>query len=280
MKRAILLFLAIALLYAGAGLLPGRTFAPLDLPLDADAWKPDPTERVRVSNSLLGDVVVQFIPWDREILRRFSRGEMPWTNRFAGDGAPLFANPQTALASPFTWPRMLFGLHGWAIMAILKLLAAALGAYWLARELDVPRDQAMLSGVVFATAGYTIVWLLYPITSVFTILPSLAASSLRLMKHPSIHNAAAVILFAALATAGGHPETLVIGVAGIWLFLAWEGEKRRELGLMRDRSIDRRRLPRLLLLVPFSSFLSLPFSATATPECFVRRSRIPFDFGR
>jgi hypothetical protein len=55
------------------------------------------TRRVRVSNSLLADVVVQFIPWDREILRLASEGEWPWTNRWAGDGGPLFANPQTAL---------------------------------------------------------------------------------------------------------------------------------------------------------------------------------------
>src|SRR5687767_1944953 len=160
MRRAVLLFVGIALLYAGPGLLPGRTFAPLDVPLDYDAWKLDPTQRVRVSNSLLADVVVQFVPWDREILRLARAGEWPWVNQWAGDGGPLFANPQTALFSPFTWPRLLLGLDGWAIMAILKIVAAALCAYWLARELDVPHPQAFVSALVFATAGYTVVWLL------------------------------------------------------------------------------------------------------------------------
>lgn len=232
LPRVALLFLAIALLYAGLGLLPGRTFAPLDLPLDADAWKPDPTQRVRVSNTLLGDVMVQFVAWDKEILRHLTRGQLPWVNAYAGDGGPLFANPQTALFSPFTWPRLLFGLHGWAIAAILKLLAAALCAYWLARELDVTPSEAALSGIVYATAGYTIVWLLYPITAVFALLPGLAAAALRLMKQPTARNAALVILFAALCTAGGHPETLFIGVIGIWIFLACEAEKRRELRLL------------------------------------------------
>jgi len=231
MRRATLIFLAVALLYAGPGLLPGRTFAPLDIPLDFDAWKSDPTQRVRVSNTLLTDVVVQFVPWDREILRLAAAGEWPWTNRFADDGGPLFANPQTALFSPFIWPRLLFGLDGWAIMALLKLLAAMLCAYWLARELDVPHGQAVFSGIVYATAGYTICWLLYPITGVFTLLAGLAAAAMRLMKHPSIHNAALVVLFAALCTAGGHPETLFLGTVGVWVFLAWEAEKRRDLGL-------------------------------------------------
>lgn len=231
MRRTLVLFLGIALLYAGLGLLPGRTFAPLDVPLDFDAWKHDPTQRVRVSNSLLADVVVQFVPWDREILRLAARGEWPWVNRWAGDGGPLFANPQTALFSPFTWPRLLFGLDGWALMAIMKILAAAFCAYWFARELDVPHPQAMFSALVYATAGYTIVWLLYPITNVFTLLAGLAAAALRLMKFPTIHNAFFVIVFAALCTAGGHPETLFLGVLGIWVFLTWEAEKRRDLGL-------------------------------------------------
>jgi hypothetical protein len=273
--RVALIFLAVALLYAGIGLVPGRTFAPLDLPLDSDAWKPDPTQRLRVSNTLLGDVVVQFVAWDREILRLFSEGELPWTNRFAGNGGPLFANPQTALFSPFIWPRMLFGLDGWAIMAILKLLAAGLCTYWLARELDVNPREAILSGIVYATSGYTIVWLLYPITGVFALLPGLAAAALRLMKHPSIRNAALVILFAALCTAGGHPETLFIGVIGIWVFLAWESERRRGLGIITlvPASIGAL-LGFLLLAIQLAPFLAILGDGYAE----ILRPRVPHPF--
>ncbi|HUR82569.1 MAG TPA: hypothetical protein VM733_17530 [Thermoanaerobaculia bacterium] len=277
MRRALLIFLGIALLYAGPGLLPGRTFAPLDIPLDFDAWKHDPTQRVRVSNTLLADVIVQFVPWDREIARLAADGEWPWTNRWAGDGGPLFANPQTALFSPFTWPRLLFGLDGWAIMAILKLLAAMLCAYWLARELDVPQPQAIFSGIVYATAGYTICWLLYPISGVFTLLAGLAAAALRLMKHPSIHNAALVVLFAALCTAGGHPETLFLGVIGIWVFLAWEAEKRREFGLAAIiPSTVGAALGFLLMAVQLAPFLALLGDSYA--ELLRPRMAHPFRF--
>ena len=231
MKRAALLFFVVAMIYVAPGFLPGRTFAPLDLPFDFGAWKSDPTQRVRVANTLLSDVVVQFIPWDREIRRLFAAGENPWVNRFAGDGGPLYANLQTALFSPFTWPRLIFGLEGWAVMALLKLLCAALCAYWFARELDLLPRHAIVSALVYATAAYTIVWLLYPITNVFAVVPGLAAAALRLMKEPAVRNAMLVILFAALCTAGGHPETLFVGVAGIWVFLAWESEKRPGFGI-------------------------------------------------
>ncbi|HEX8619196.1 MAG TPA: hypothetical protein VF911_16565, partial [Thermoanaerobaculia bacterium] len=225
MRRALLLFAGLALLYAGLGFLPGRTFAPLDLAFDTDAWKADPARRVRVSNTLLGDVLVQFVPWDHEILRLVRRGELPWTNVLAGDGSPLFANPQTALFSPFTWPRLLLGLDGWAWMAFLKLFAAAASMYWFARELEVAPRQAVVSGIVYATAGYTIVWLLFPITHVFALLPGLAAAAWRLVKVPAGANAALLILLAALCTAGGHPETLFIGVVAIAMFLVWQAEK-------------------------------------------------------
>src|ERR1043166_5502294 len=124
---------ALALLYCGAALLPNRVFAPVDIPRDLGAWKSDPDARVRVSNSLLSDVVTQFIPWDVESRRLIARGEMPWRNVWAGAGAPVWANPQTALLSPFTWPRLLFGLHGWLLCAVLRLIAAALSMLWLAR---------------------------------------------------------------------------------------------------------------------------------------------------
>jgi hypothetical protein len=270
MKRIALFFLAVALLYAGAGLLPDRTLAPLDIPFDMGAWKPDPTERVRVSNSLLSDVIVQFIPWDREVLRLLSNGELPWVNRFAGEGGPLFANPQTALFSPFTWPRLLFGLDGWAIMALLKILAAAFSAYWLARELDVSPRQAALSGVVFATAGYMTVWLLFPHTGVFALLPGLAAAAFRLMKHPSMHNATLVILFGSLCTAGGHPETLFVGVIGIWIFLVWEAERRRDLGIGAVVPSSIGALLGFLLLAfhiaPFLVILSQSYAEVLRPE--------------
>lgn len=258
MKRAGLLFFLIAMIYVAPGFLPGRTFAPLDIPRDLGAWNPDPAHRIRPANSLLSDVVVQFIPWDHEIRRMLAHGELPWVNRFAGEGAPLFANLQTALFSPFTWPRLLFGLDGWAVMALAKLLAAALCAYWFARELDVLPAQALVSALVYATSAYMIVWLLYPVSSVFAVLPGFAAAALRLMKTPSGRNAALVILFAALSTTGGHPETLFIGVAGIFAFLVWEAEKRPDFGIGAIvPSVVGALLGFLLLFVQLAPFLSL-----------------------
>jgi hypothetical protein len=270
MKRIVLFFLAFALLYAGAGLLPGRTFAPVDLLLDSGAWKSDPSTRVRVSNSQLSDVVVQFIAWDREVVRLVREGQFPWTNRFAGQGAPLFANPQTALLSPFTWPRLLLGLDGWAVTAILKLLAAAMCAYWFARELAIDVRPALLSATVFAASGFCIVWLLYPPTNVFVLLPGLGAAALRCMKQPSRLHAFWVLLLAALCTAGGHPEALFLGVVGLAAFLAWKAHRTPGLGARSLAPVAVGAGLGFLMhgvqLVPFLHLLARSHAATARPE--------------
>ena len=189
---------------------------PLDLPRDAVAWKGDPAVRVSVSNRLLSDPVFEYVAWDREIRRLIGGGQFPWRNRYAGDGAHLFANPETALLFPLTWPRIVFGDRGWAVTLFLKLFFAGLGMWWFARVLTgCDWRFALVAGFAYLASGYMTVWLLFPHTNVYAMLPWLAAAALR-------KNGALVVLFAALATAGGHPETLFFGVTALAIFLLWE----------------------------------------------------------
>jgi hypothetical protein len=205
--------------------MPGRVFAPVDLVSDAGAWKGDLTSRVPVSNSLLSDVPMQFMAWDAEALRLMRGGELPWRNRWAGEGGPLFANPQTALLDPFTWTRLLFGDAGWAICAMLHMVVAGLTMIWLVRVMGGGTRAAVVSGFVYATSGYGVLWLLYAIANVFAVLPGLAASALLLVREPRPRHALLVTMFAALATIGGHPETLFCGVLAIAVLVVWESRR-------------------------------------------------------
>jgi hypothetical protein len=202
----------VPLLFVGSALVPRRVLLPLDLKLDLGAWKADPTMRRPVSNRLLSDVVLQFYPWDVQIRRLMRAGEMPWRNAYSGDGSPLWANPQTALFSPFTTPRLLLGARGWALSVYLKFLAAGLGAYLLLRVLRYPSFIAAVCGVVYLCSGYSVLYALHPHTNVFAVLPWLAATAIAFIRKPSAGRALFVVLTAAMATAGGHPETLFIGV--------------------------------------------------------------------
>ncbi len=221
-RFAFAIYLAVALLYAGPGLLPGRVLIPLDLSSDIGAWKPDPNVRVAVSNALLSDVILQFRPWEIQARRSLATGRVPWTNPYSGEGTSLFANPAAALFSPFTWIRLWLGDRGWAWSVLLKLLVAGMGARGFARRLGAQPRAAFASGLVYMLSGYSILWALHPQTNVFAFLPWLGSEAYGLLLRPSARGVGGVVLFAALATAGGHPETLAFGVTAIALFLAFE----------------------------------------------------------
>jgi len=212
-RIAAIVFALAAALFTAAGFLPGRVFLPLDLPLDYGAWKHDPNVRVAVSNKLLSDAILEFRPWDHEVRRLVASGEFPWRNRWAGDGQHLFANPEASLLFPLTWLRIAMGDGGWALNAFLKLFLAGLGMWWLARvATKCDWRSALVAGFVYMTCGYMTVWLLSPHTNVYAMLPWLAASAMTQRRF-------ATFAFAALATAGGHPETLFYGVVAIAIYL-------------------------------------------------------------
>ncbi len=218
---ALLLFALIALSFTWRGFLPGHVLLPLDLVAEFGLWKLDPDQRRPVWNRSLSDVTTQFVPWDTEIRRHLSRGDMPWVDRYAGDGMPLFANPQTALFSPFTWPRLLWGERGWAFCVFLRLACAGLGAYFLTRTMGANHQASCLSGFVYLASAYSIVWAMHPLANVTACLPWLAAAALQLARRPAPGAMVLTILAAVGATAGGHPESLAMAVLAIAAMMLW-----------------------------------------------------------
>jgi hypothetical protein len=231
------LYALVAGLLVLPGLLPGRILAPLDLTRDVDAWKPDPRLRYAVSNSLLSDPVLQTNPWEVEVRRALTAGRFPWRNGYSGEGVVLFNNPAAALLSPFTWVRLALGDPGWALSVLLKLLVAALGMRYLVLVLGGRRPAALFSGFVYLLSGYSLLWALHPQTNVHAFLPWLAASAHALIAAPSRRGVLALIAASALATAGGHPETLAFGVLAIALFLALEWKTHQLAGNARSAAL-------------------------------------------
>ena len=224
-----------ALLYTARGFLPGRISVPLDLLADTGAWKPDPVRRVPVSNHLLSDAVLQFVPWDAQARREIAARRFPWRNPYEGEGSHLWANPVTALASPFTWPRLAAGVRGWTLSIFARLCVGGAGAFWLARAMGAETAPAALSGVVFLASGYSILWALHPQSAVLAWLPWLAGALVRLSRRIAPRDTIVAAAAAALATAGGHPETLAFGAAGIVVFAAWNAAA--EADAERDRGV-------------------------------------------
>ena len=56
-------------------------------------------------------------------------------------------------------------------MAALKLFVGAFGMYLLGRTLGMRFGGALLAGVVFAFGTFFVVWLPWPLTNVFPLIP-------------------------------------------------------------------------------------------------------------
>lgn len=218
-------------------------------------WQPYFAER-RSGNVDLADAAQQFVPWLALARRELAAGRPPLWNPYQDGGAPLLGNAQSALASPLVWPALLLGVeHGWNLVLLLKVLAAAAGAWFWLRDLGRSRAAAGLGAVSFSLSGAFVAWLAHPHTLVAAAAPWVLWAAQRAARGTTPGRVTALAGATWLACVGGHPETLLMValLAGAWVLSA---RGRRGLG---------RTVPAALLgvalaapvLVPFAEYLLL-----------------------
>lgn len=102
------------------------------------------------------DIYLFYLP-QRELVGRLLRsGVWPLWDPFLHGGVPLWANPNNLVAHPTT---LLYSLlpatTAFGLERLLGLELAALGAYALARRLDISRGGAFVAGAACALCGVT-----------------------------------------------------------------------------------------------------------------------------
>jgi hypothetical protein len=239
------IYAVLSLVLVGQGLLPGRILSSSDGLWTMAPWKASKPDDVRLygSNYELADTVAVFEPYFE-----FSKAAMPdvplWNPHIMG-GRPYLANAQSAIFSPFTLPAYVIPLDkALAVMAAIKLFVGAFGMFLLGRWLGMRFGGALLAGIVFAFGTFFVVWLPWPLTNVFPLIPFLLLLTDLVVRRPGPLIVAGLGGLVALQFAGGHPETSfhVMVVVVIWFCFRvvqrWWREGR-----------DRR-----LLLVPAAAF--------------------------
>ncbi len=133
---------------------------------------------------------------------------VPLWNPYLMAGRPLLANGQSAVFSPFSLPSYVVPFwKSLAVAAILKLFLAALGTFVLGRMLGMRFGGALLSGVVFAFGTFFVVWLAWPLTSVYAFIPWTLALTEALVRSPRAVPVAGLAAVIGLQFLGGHPES-------------------------------------------------------------------------
>lgn len=216
------IYALLSVLMVGQGLLPGWTLSPSDSLWSATPWTESRPSDVPPlgSNFELADASEVFIPYARWTRERLP--DVPLWNPHIMGGRPFVGNAQSAVFSPFSLPGYL--LPFWdslAIVAALKLFIAAFGAYMLGRVLGMRFGGALAAGLVYAFGTFFIVWLAWPLTSIFALVPWLLVMAELLVRRPGPLPAAGLAALVALQFFGGHPESSFHAMFALLVFFAF-----------------------------------------------------------
>ena len=230
---AALIYAVLAVLMVGQGVLPGRTLSGSDTLLSSVPWQASKPADVPGlgTNFELADSADVFQP-----MLQYTRSQLPtvplW-NPYIMAGRPLLADGQSAVFSPFSL--VSYVLPFWkslAVVAMLKLFLGAFGAYLLGRLLGMRFGGALVTGLVFAFGTFFVVWLAWPLTSVYAWIPWALAACELLVRRPGRLSVAALAAVVGLQFLGGHPESsfhLIFVLAVFFAFRALLDLRRRRL---------------------------------------------------
>jgi hypothetical protein len=155
--------IVVAALVALWGPVVGKAvFLPLDLLAHMPPWRFS-YERTPIVNQVPSDLLLEYYP-RRLVANEIIRGgQLPLWNPYAMSGMPLLADGYSALLYPGSLLFLLLPLgqaFGW--YALLHLVIAGLGTYWLARGAGLRPLAALPAALAYMWSGFTLSWLAFP----------------------------------------------------------------------------------------------------------------------
>ena len=207
-------YVVLAVIFFWPGLLPGHTVSAADYLWNSAPWNTSIPRSVPTiglhplvvgSNGQLVDGVALFEP-----LLQYTSSQLPhiplWDPYIMG-GTPYLADMQSAIFSPFSIPAYILPFW-WSLglIAVLKVVVAAMGAYFLGRALKMGVAGAFLCGLVFAFGLFMVAWIPWPLTNVFPFIPWVILATERLIRRPGVLSASGLAALVALQFFGGIPR--------------------------------------------------------------------------
>ena len=211
MKNSKLLFFIGLLLIFISSLFINFYFLPIDILNNFPTFNQGNWQKSK--NSLLADPVFQFEPWRLYAKERIQKGEFPLWNNLNGMGSPFLANSQSAVLYPlqifyyflptkaalFLIPVLKLYFYFWFIFLYLKII-------------NCSGKISLFGAFVGISSAFSIVWLLWPHTNVFILLPLFFYFTEKIKKDKSKKNYLFLLVSISYCIGffGGHPETLFI----------------------------------------------------------------------
>jgi hypothetical protein len=224
-RPAIGLLLAVTpTLLTGKALVTGGVYAPLDVAYQSYPLFPHRQEMgIATRNGLLIDVVTSYIPSQKAVRDAVKNGRLPLWNRFHMAGEPLLAFQQPAVFFPGTWLGFLLPLaQAWTFDVTLRSFFALLAAYLFFRDLRLGDAASYLGAFAWAFSDHLVFWMGYSVGAAVAFFPLLLLGLRRLVSRSDFASVALTVAALCLLISGGHPETVLHGVAGAGLYFLVE----------------------------------------------------------
>ncbi len=185
----------------------GKIPFPRDLVLRHAAWdgqRPEPSR----SAPEIGDLITSFYPFHFLASHAMSEGALPLWNPYILGGAPFEANSQSALFYPFNFLYYVLPVAvSWTLGLIIRMFLAAIFMAMLMRLAGTSTVGAIVSGIIFASCGFTTAWQGQALGDAAIWLPLVCYSVLRLHNERSYGTIAIAAFAFAMPVLAGHPET-------------------------------------------------------------------------
>ena len=235
LPRAVaIVLLLLPLCFTGRAVFTGQAIAPLDLasmsPPISDYAQELGTARVK--NPVLGDVVLQMLPWRETLRRAILAGEWPLLNRYQQCGDDLAGAAQAAPFLPFTWIALLLPVAvSFTFTAAISFLIAAGATFAFVRALGCSEIASLVAAAAFTFSAPITGQILWPLGLSWALLPFALVATRMVIFEPSVRTGALLTIVFSLEMLSGHPESTlhVAAIAGAYaIFELMRIERRRE----------------------------------------------------
>jgi hypothetical protein len=250
-RRVAILFYALVLLFffrtlTGPYVNVGADILHLIPPWSASV--PPGFDKFHVANYELQDVVMQFVPWTRQVHESWRHLHVPLWNPYTAAGMPLMANMQSGALSPLRLLNLPLPLmQAFSAEAAMKVLVALTFAFLFCRKRGYDVLPSVTGAVAFGFGTFMTMWLHFPHPNVAAFLPAVLYQIDLLAERVTLGRFAFAALLGPIVLAGGHPETAAQTVLLAALYVLWI--------VCTDRDVERLRFLRTLVAVSFVALL-------------------------
>ena len=199
-------------------------------------------------------------PWDAWIIRTMKGGELPLWLPHNGFGAPILANGQAAVFSPYKWLTLSLSDGVWTTGFVLGRLAlAGAGVLMLARGFGLSPAAGLLGAAAFMLHAFFLHHLRFPDVHVYAFMPWVLLAAERLRRTPDARGVGLMGLAIGVTGLLGHPEPALYTATAAGLvyvvsvLLQREHVGRRALAML--LAVGLGALLNMAVLLPFFEFV-------------------------